>query len=232
MKLKAPVKGIFFDAGWTLFYPIGNDWFFPKEFIDPKLLNAIPEDRKNKTIQAALKYLDDNHLVFTIEEEIKQFKYFYSMISSALPELKITGEKIDALVHRQVSGETICFFEDTLPTIKALQGKYRMGIISDNWPSLETRLIAGGLDSCFSTMTISSYLGFCKPDERMYRHALEQMNLPPEETVFIDDYEDNLEAALGLGIQPVLITARPDTLNTGAFISISRLSELPGILPR
>ena len=232
MKLHPPIKGIFFDAGWTLLYPTSEVWWFPKECIDPSLLDGIPDGKREAAFQRALKYLDDNHLVLTEEAEIAQFKALYSMIASDLPELALTKRQIDALVHAQVSGIYECFFDDALPTLKALHGKYKLGIISDNWPSLKQRLKSGGVDSYFSTVTISSYLGTFKPDKRMYLHALEQMKLPPEQTIFIDDGVENLEGAEKCGIQPVLITAKPHAESGGKYPSIKKLSELLEILPK
>ena len=175
--------------------------------------------------------MDDNHLMFTEEEEIEQFTKVYSMVSSDLPELGLTNQKIETLVHAQVSGIYNCFYDDTLSTLKALHGKYKLGVISDNWPSLKSRLKSGGVDIYFSTMTISSYLGTFKPDKRMYLHALEQMKLPPEQTVFIDDGVENLEGAEECGIQPVLITAKPNAESSDKYPSIKKLSELLEILP-
>ena len=231
MKLRAPVKGIFFDAGWTLFYPTSEDWWFPKECIDPHLFCGIPDEKKDASLQKALKYLDDNHLILTEEEEMEQFTTIYSMIASDLPELALTKQNIDALVHAQVSGTYNCFYDDILSTLKALHGRYKLGVISDNWPSLKSRLKSGGVDIYFDAMTISSYLGTFKPDKRMYLHALEQMKLPPEQTIFIDDGVENLEGAERCGIQPVLITAKPNPEYSEKYPSISKLSELLEILP-
>ncbi|MCL2775982.1 MAG: HAD family hydrolase [Oscillospiraceae bacterium] len=233
MKLRAPIKGIFFDAGWTLFYQTCEYWWFPKECIDPHLFNGIPDDKRDAVLQKALKYLDDNHLILTEEEEIEQFKTVYSMISSDLPELALTKQKIDTMVHEQVSGTYFCFYDDTLPTLKTLRGKYKLGVISDFWPSLKRILKNGGADSYFSAMTISSYLGTFKssPDRRMYLHALEQMKLPPEQTIFIDDGVENLEGAEKCGIQPVLITAKPYPESSDKYPSIKKLWELLELLP-
>ena len=231
MKLCAPVKGIFFDYGWTLFYHPCEFWWFPKECIDPHLFDEIPDDKRDAAFHKALRYLDDNHLILTVEEEIEQFKTVYSMISTDLPELALTEQKIDALADAWVSRAYDYFYDDTIPTLKALYGKYKLGIISDNWPSLKTKLKSSGADIYFSTITISSYLGTWKPDERMYLHALGQMNLPPEQTVFIDDGVENLEGAEKCGIQPVLITAKPDAESNDKYPSIKKLSELLELLP-
>lgn len=235
MALYTPIKGIFFDAGWTLFYPTTEHWLMPHkcaEYIDPHVFSAIPKDRKDMAFANAMKYLDDNHLIVTEEEELEQFKVFYSMLSFDLPELDLTERKIEDIARSKVYDmDNYCFYDDTASTLKALQSRYKLGIISDTWPSIKRILEYGGIYSFFETKTFSSYLGTFKPDKLMYEHALKQMNLPPEQTIFIDDGVDNLAGAQECGIQPVLITAKPNSENSDRYPSIKKLSELLEILP-
>ena len=44
----------------------------------------------------------------------------------------------------------------------------------------------------------------CKPDKRIYTELLTKYNLKPEETIFIDDREDNIKAAKELGIHGII----------------------------
>ncbi len=43
-----------------------------------------------------------------------------------------------------------------------------------------------------------------KPEKEIYHHLLEKYNLIPEETVFIDDLEENIEAATKIGIYGIV----------------------------
>ena len=232
VKLHAPIKGIFFDYGWTLFYNTCEYWWFPKECLDSNLFNEFPDDKRDIAFQKALKYLDDNHLILTEEEELEQFRTIYSMISYDLPELALSKQKIDVLVDAWISRTYDYLYDDTLQTLKALHEKYKLGIISDNWPSAKRKLNSCGLETYFCTMTISSYFGTFKssPDKRMFHHALEQMKLPPEQSIFVDDGVENLERAGECGIQPVLITAKPDAESSDKYPNIQKLSELLSLL--
>lgn len=236
MELLSPVKGIFFDAGWTLFRPVNTDWFINNkmmELIDLSILAAIPQDRKEKVFDRALRYLDDNHYLLTEDDELEQFKVFYSMLAEDLPEISLTEQQISEIAHSKVFDmDNYIHFNDTVPTLKALKGKYKLGVISDTWPSIERILQHGGLENCFDTKTYSCFLGVYKPSEKMYLHALEQMNLPPGQTVFIDDGEENLDGAFKCGIQPVLITVNQSTVNSGKYPSISKLSDILEMLPK
>jgi putative hydrolase of the HAD superfamily len=55
--------------------------------------------------------------------------------------------------------------------------------------------------------TYSCDVRMTKPDPRIYRHCLEGLGVKAEETVFLDDREENVEAARGLGIHAILFTS-------------------------
>ena len=52
----------------------------------------------------------------------------------------------------------------------------------------------------FDAWVISAEVGMRKPEERIFRHAAGLLGLPPEQCVFIDDIEANVDAAGALGM--------------------------------
>lgn len=59
------------------------------------------------------------------------------------------------------------------------------------------------LYSHFDHVFLSYKLRMQKPSKRMFQHALKKMRLAPNEALFIDDKEINLNAARALGIQSI-----------------------------
>lgn len=53
----------------------------------------------------------------------------------------------------------------------------------------------------FDGMVISSRVHMIKPEPQIYHHLLQTYRLHPEETLFIDDVEVNLQAAAATGMQ-------------------------------
>ncbi|HEY6056479.1 MAG TPA: HAD family phosphatase [Candidatus Limnocylindrales bacterium] len=51
----------------------------------------------------------------------------------------------------------------------------------------------------FEAIVISGDLGVCKPDPRIFVHAIETHRIEPATTLFVDDHESNVRAAAGLG---------------------------------
>ncbi len=61
-----------------------------------------------------------------------------------------------------------------------------------------------GLRRCFPVFFSSCFLGLRKPDEGIYRTVLQITQRAPDECIFIDDREVNLECPRELGIQTIL----------------------------
>jgi putative hydrolase of the HAD superfamily len=59
---------------------------------------------------------------------------------------------------------------------------------------------------------LSEQLGVRKPDPAIYAHRLEQLDLPGEERVFLDDRAANLPPAEALGIRTIRHTEVADTI--------------------
>ena len=202
------VKGVFLDLGGTLLYPPSGNWnfsalarqYFPKELLEAPRAQAVVED--------ARRVLEENHLLSTTREELERYLVFYRSISQGL-ELNLSPEALYLVAEDKVFNkkDNYRLFDDTAETLKALYGKYRLGIISDTWPSIVPLLESFDILKYFDCVTYSFQLGAFKPDQRLYRDALSKMGLPAGETLFVDDRACNLEAAREAGIHPVLIQA-------------------------
>jgi putative hydrolase of the HAD superfamily len=58
----------------------------------------------------------------------------------------------------------------------------------------------------FHDYVLSHLVGFMKPQPDIYRLALEKAEAPPEQTLFVDDLQANLEGAAQFGIRGMLFT--------------------------
>ncbi len=235
MKLQPPVKGIFFDLGWTLIAPRSGDWMlspFGEKVFQKEKLDALPQDRVKAARKAGMDFLDTHHLLETVEEEYALFHQYYAMLAEALPELGVSAAAVKEVARDHVyNTENSYAFADAVPTLEALKGGYKLGVLSDTWPSIIPKLRAYGLYDFFDCFTFSYALGVYKPHPKMYEDALEKMALPPRQTVFVDDFTGNLEGARAAGIQPVLIGAKPQPDEAGDMPKIPSVSGLLALLP-
>jgi len=98
---------------------------------------------------------------------------------------------------------------DSLAVARGLAetGQYLMATLNNESRELnDFRIETFGLQEYFSLFLSSSYLGVSKPDREIYSVAVDVVQYQPEQCVFIDDRELNLECANLLGIRPVLFT--------------------------
>ena len=91
--------------------------------------------------------------------------------------------------------------------IKELRKHYRTFLLSNtnamHWEySVQEQMPATGykMEDCFEQTFLSYRMGIAKPDPEIFRRALHEAGLLPEETLFIDDSQANCQAAASLGI--------------------------------
>lgn len=61
---------------------------------------------------------------------------------------------------------------------------------------------------------VSAFIKMSKPDARIYNYLLEQYTLKPEECLFFDDRQINIDAAVKCGFNAHLFTTYEDAVNT------------------
>lgn len=88
--------------------------------------------------------------------------------------------------------------------IRRLRPPYRTAVLSNADRTLRARFEAhDGLLDLFDDFVCSADVGMAKPDPRIYALAAERLGLSPEECVFIDDLDRNIDAAREVGMHGV-----------------------------
>ncbi len=221
-------KVIFFDVGYTLDAPASGDWMFTNMFLElagEKLRQRTETEIQNARV-AGLRYLDHDHLIQTVEAEIRNFFDFYSIVSDQLDLGLSEEERIRIAQDRACNMKNYIPYPGIVEVLSTLSTTHKLGIISDTWPSIEPQLKYIGVSQYLSFCTFSCYVGVFKPDKRIYLDALNKCGVPARETVFIDDAVSNLDGAAALGITPILIAANPASDVETRYMKIHDLKEL------
>lgn len=144
-------------------------------------------------------YIDAN-AVTTLEIEEAFWKQWYRCI---LEEYGITND-LDRLakdLHTR-----FCFhqmkepYPETLEVLLDLKDRgYKLGVISDTFPSLEMSLEAMGIAQYFETFISSSVVGVMKPDPKIYQAALQALNVEARDSIYVDDYIVESDGARDVG---------------------------------
>jgi putative hydrolase of the HAD superfamily len=80
---------------------------------------------------------------------------------------------------------------------------YVVGVLSNNVPVLCDRVRDDPRMQRVQHWLFSNEIGVRKPDRRAYRALTEALEVPPAETVFVDDALANVEAARALGFKAI-----------------------------
>ena len=103
--------------------------------------------------------------------------------------------------------ECVTAFDYTIPMIQDLKDKgYKVYYLS-NWSAWTHDLLqeAGKFDflKLMDGGVFSYDVGYMKPDEEIYKILINKYKINPEEAIFFDDREENIEAANKLGIHGI-----------------------------
>jgi epoxide hydrolase-like predicted phosphatase len=84
---------------------------------------------------------------------------------------------------------------------RARTARIRVGVITNSWGTVpHDPYAAYQLDQRFDAVVISSQVGLRKPEPAIYRQAADELAVPLEGIVFVDDIAANLQPAKELGM--------------------------------
>jgi putative hydrolase of the HAD superfamily len=115
-----------------------------------------------------------------------------------------TPEEFKAYMHAQSVP-----YQESIDLARALARTRRYRLMTINNESAELnqhRLQQFGLRDVFVTFFSSCWVGILKPARRIYEVALAMSQADPNDSVFIDDREQNLEPARALGMKTIRFT--------------------------
>lgn len=93
---------------------------------------------------------------------------------------------------------------DVSDFIASVRENYTIALLSNAWTG--TRKILDEYYNClglFHHVIISAEVKLAKPDPAIYRLMLDQLQVDPGESIFVDDLQENIDAAIRLGIHGI-----------------------------
>ena len=191
------VKKYLFDLGNVFF-----DWnprrvlkeIIPDEELLNKFLSEVAFPHLDMRCDAGVK------IDTAVKEAVEKFPEFENEINLYYPN------------HRNMVNGS---YQDTIDVFQKIKSYGFPCYVLSNW-SDET--YEGMEDEYpflkeFDDKIISGREFLVKPDPQIYKLAMSRFDLVPEETLFIDDREDNIQAAENLGFQTIHLTD-PSTIKS------------------
>jgi putative hydrolase of the HAD superfamily len=129
------------------------------------------------------------------------------------------------------------FFDETPQVLEELQGKYRLGVITNYMHGPTCREVFQKLNYCdvFSSLVVSAEVGYRKPSKVIFMKALQEMSSDPDTSVMVGDmYEADIVGANAVGMRSVLIDIYDNQHDHYSEASqvIKNIGELPSAIEK
>jgi len=186
------VKAIVFDIGGVLVDESGVE---AREYI---------AKRHGFSVEDFWDYAKKN-LDRSYRGELDAVDFFGGLIS----ELGIEGVSAEELVGEwlEIREKTTRMDEVVKETLDNLKGRYLLGVLSNSTELNERVSVRKDCYGDFDLKILSFEVGFRKPEREIFEVLIERLRekgVEAEETVFVDDREENLLSARELGIGTLL----------------------------
>jgi putative hydrolase of the HAD superfamily len=198
------ITHLFFDAGGTLVFP---NFQLIAEKLSARGPRVAPEELERGEPRARL-LLDDPELIRTSDDNSRWKLYFETIFRfcgvTDLPVVRAVLEELQA-IHR-VNNLWEIVPPDVAPALEALQGRFRLSVISNANGTVREKLRRVGLLGYFETVLDSHEEGVEKPDPRIFRKALERTGALAAQSLYIGDmYHIDVAGARAAGMEVVLL---------------------------
>ena len=194
-------KYIILDFGKVIAAPTTGNWDITPKFLELIDINKIDVDKLKKVRKEYGSILSEK--VNTLEEGFNMFVRFYESILKAFGIPKEIIEKIS--YDRTYNSDKYTLYDNVQNELKSLKEKYKLILLTDNWPSVIDYLKEYDLYDNFEKIYISSIYGVEKKDKVLFNYPIKELNIRPNEALFIDDNEFNLDIALEKGLDVMLM---------------------------
>ncbi len=169
------------------------------------MTNGWGHDLRKKTAETFgvdyEKMRERHHLIFdtyetgklSFDEYLKQVIFF--------EERSFTLNKVKEFIFNSVEP-----FQETMDYIREAKQKHglKVGVVSNEGRELAVdRISRFDLPSFIDFFIVSSFVHYRKPDADIYRLAIDILQVPPSNVVYIDDRDLLIEVGRGLGLQGI-----------------------------
>jgi putative hydrolase of the HAD superfamily len=112
--------------------------------------------------------------------------------------------------------------QELITFIRDLKQKLKSGMITNAWPGMRHYIEdVWKIGDAFDQIIVSAEVKMVKPDPGIYQLALDQLDVEPQASVFIDDFIENIQGAEDVGMIGIHFQSTDDVM--------TKLGDLLGI---
>ena len=185
--------------------PLHGDWNIPVRYREllGDYARDIPSERWRVASQAEASILREDVIVPDLDAEFALRRAYLAAVALRMG-WKLGEEQLQALAEDfNYNPDRYSWYDDTQTWLSRWKPTVRLGMLSDAMPSFRAFTTQNGLGDIFESIVISTEIGTCKPDPRMFAEICARMNVAPADCLFVDDREPNLAGAMAFGMRAV-----------------------------
>ncbi|OLD03789.1 MAG: hypothetical protein AUJ07_05520 [Crenarchaeota archaeon 13_1_40CM_3_53_5] len=230
------LRAVFFDLGETLVTQNIEDNMVTKRALQ-EIARMIPRAERHENLYAIYKraYKINQRLRLKHQVEIPIQTWMTQLLRRALrrdPDERLVQRAVVVVARHR--GANAVAFKDAKPVVESLTKRdVKLGIIS-NISSHEVALQIlkhVRLQGYFDRVVTSALVGVRKPDPGIFRYALFQLGLNPEQAVHVGDSEQmDVCGAKAIGLKTILVSRRGSKPATIADYCAGRLNDVADLV--
>lgn len=179
--------------------------------LDGTLLNRDASVRKfingqyERLVEGVGHISKDDYIARFIELDARGYVWKDTVYQQMVNEFKITKIHWEDLLNDYIEElkQSCVPFPNLIEMLDELKSKsLKLGMITNGKGKFQMDNIkALGIDQYFDTILVSEWEGLKKPDRRIFEKALQRLNLPASQAMFIGDHPENdVKASMQMGM--------------------------------
>ena len=113
-------------------------------------------------------------------------------------------DRLTAIARRYWEYPPSALYPDVKPALKALAARIKLGLVANSGEAALKALQRDGLRELFTVIALADFVGVEKPDEKIFRYALETAGVSPSRAVHVGNrLESDIRPAQRLGMRTV-----------------------------
>lgn len=176
-------------------------------------MDKIDNEKLKDNIKKYQYLIDCSMNIKTLEEEFTAMKIFYGNVLENI-YFDYSDKLVDEISQNRVYGyDKYELFDDVYDELNRLSKKYKIILLSDNWPSVVEYMKYKKIDKFFEKIYVSSMYSLKKENGKFFDLVLNEYNIK-NNSIFVDDHEENLDVANQKEIYGLLMNRKNDIHNS------------------
>jgi epoxide hydrolase-like predicted phosphatase len=182
-----PIKAVIFDLGGVLLRTMD---FTPRERLAEKL--AMDRHELEELVFGGDSGARAQRGEIGVEQHWERVRY----------QLGYSPDSLKAMLDEFFYTDELD--EELVDYVRGLHKSYKTALLSNSTNDLRQRIAEKWhFEDAFDVMIISAEVHVAKPDLRIFRIALDELGVAAPESIFVDDFQRNVEAAQAAGMQAI-----------------------------